>query len=285
MAQLTSPLAAQALFPLVNPVEMQGDFLSTAPSFTIWSSLAGRVTSISPYLQMLKAAYPNTSSFNIGHIVRAIAAYDTAAFTTVNTPLDSYLQGNSNALSPAAKRGARLFLGTAQCVKCHQGAFLSDQKFHALAMPQLGPGEIDINDDRGRFLKSNNPLDTYTFRTSPLRNVCLQTAFSHAGGYTSLTGVVAHHLDPVSAVKNYDSTQLESTPVDYQSAVDTNDIRRQARIQSLDPLVQSPISLTPDEMQDLVTFLCDGLTDPAAKSPAGIALPPPSVPSGLTIED
>ena len=43
-----------------------------------------------------------------------------------------------DAISPAAKRGARLFVGKASCIDCHNGPLLSDGEFHNIGVPQTG---------------------------------------------------------------------------------------------------------------------------------------------------
>ena len=48
------------------------------------------------------------------------------------------MSGNDAAISPAAKRGARLFVGKASCVDCHNGPLFSDGLFHDIGVPQVG---------------------------------------------------------------------------------------------------------------------------------------------------
>ena len=36
-----------------------------------------------------------------------------------------------------------LFKGAARCTDCHSGSFQTDHRFHAIAMPQIGPGKGD----------------------------------------------------------------------------------------------------------------------------------------------
>jgi cytochrome c peroxidase len=76
----------------------------------------------------------------------------------VNTPWKSYVEGNNNAISADAKRGAILFYtssmdGGANCSSCHSGDFFTDESFHNLAMPQVGSGKgngADGSKDFGR---------------------------------------------------------------------------------------------------------------------------------------
>src|SRR5256885_11604216 len=51
---------------------------------------------------------------------KAMAAYLTQLVPT-NAPFDRYAQGHGEALSPAARRGLKLFLGEAGCITCHDG--------------------------------------------------------------------------------------------------------------------------------------------------------------------
>ncbi|MFO0724087.1 MAG: cytochrome c peroxidase [Myxococcota bacterium] len=44
----------------------------------------------------------------------------------------------STALSDAAERGARLFVGKAACIECHRGKLLTDFGFHDIGVPQDG---------------------------------------------------------------------------------------------------------------------------------------------------
>ena len=87
----------------------------------------------------------NTIMANIG---KAIEAYE-RQLVSRNAPIDKYIGGEYTALSPAAKRGLRLFIGKAACVDCHSGPTLSDNKFHNTGVPQLGVNLPLV--DNGRF--------------------------------------------------------------------------------------------------------------------------------------
>ena len=51
-------------------------------------------------------------------------------------------------------------------------------------------------------------------------------------------------------------------------------------LERLDPLLQTPIVLSDQEFTDLVSFVRDGLLDPAAKPERLRSLMPPKLPSG-----
>ena len=128
------------------------------------------------------------------------------------------LRGDPGAMSPDARRGMALFYGRANCSSCHEGPFQTDHRYHAIAMPQIGPGKADGRDpsywnetginavleDFGRGRVTVRPADNYKFRTPSLRNVATTGPWSHAGAYDSLEAVVRHHLDPVAPLHAYE---------------------------------------------------------------------------------
>ena len=64
-------------------------------------------------------------------VLRATATFLRTTVTR-NTPWDRFLAGNNNALTPAQRRGARLFFtsarsGGAGCYSCHSGPMLNKQ--------------------------------------------------------------------------------------------------------------------------------------------------------------
>ena len=77
-------------------------------------------------------------------------------------------------MSGAARRGMELFYGKAKCATCHSGVLQTDQEFHAIAMPQVGPGKghgDSGHEDFGRGAVTGDVADRYRFRTPSLRNV------------------------------------------------------------------------------------------------------------------
>ncbi len=72
---------------------------------------------------------------------KAIAAYE-YRLVSRNSRFDQWVAAGpeSELLPPAARRGARLFVGKAACIDCHATPLLSDQGFHNVGVPQVGPG-------------------------------------------------------------------------------------------------------------------------------------------------
>src|SRR5579883_2090194 len=292
-APLTTALAAQALFPVATAAEMLGqpgeNELANAPDeITVWALVMARLVGtqngtkggVAAYRALFAAAYPGLSfdALNFSHAARAIAAFESAAFTALDTPLDRYLNGDTTALSDAAKRGAVTFSGPGRCVACHSGPLLTDLAPHALAVPQLGPGKAN-GDDLGVALVSGNPADDYRFKTPPLRNVALSGPFMHDGAFASLTRVLQHYRDPARSLLGYQPA-LE-LPAFFQPLFDSNAAEDSARLAAIDPRIGNGIPLSDAEIADVVAFL-QALTDPAATTPPA---PPPSVASGLPVGD
>ena len=293
---LNSALAAQAMFPVATRLEMrgqQGDIdrlghpneladLDDADLPAIWSGLMDRLMAIPQYVELFRAAYPSVQPADLGfqHAANAIGAFETEAFTTVNSPLDRYLRGEATALDEAAKRGALLFFGKANCGACHLGPHLSDNLFHSIAVPQVGPGFADAGrEDRGRERVSGSAADRFRFRTPPLRNVALTGPWMHDGAYTTLEAAVRHYLDARKALWSYDPGQLRA---DVRASYQADPATLEAMASSADVLVSPPLSLTDGEVSDIVAFL-QALTDPAATQLGGTV--PASVPSGLPVGD
>jgi cytochrome c peroxidase len=294
---LASVLAAQAMIPVTNRVEMRGDpgdvdvFGSAnelaLPADTqyvaIWGAIMRRVLAVSAYVQKFNAAYPSVPQGQLGfqHAANAIAAFEIATFAKTNSAFDRYLAHDDNALSVDAKRGALLFFGKARCSQCHNGPLIGGQQFASVAAPQLGPGTgkaAPLDAGRGDpSIVSQPQFPNFFFRVPPLRNVELTAPYMHDGAYPTLEAVVRHYNNVDSAVKSYDVSQLDpSLRASYHGDATTIN----TLLSSLDGRLRQPLALTADELRQLVAFL-KSLTDPGARE-LNAAIPS-SVPSGLPV--
>jgi cytochrome c peroxidase len=292
---LDSLLAAQAMFPVTSRDEMRGDrgdvdifgdpnelaMLVDYKSQPIWNALMKRLLAIPGYMELFKAAYPDIQIEELGfqHAANALAAYEIAVFTFEESPFDRYIQGDRNALSDEAKQGALLFYGEAGCSSCHSTGLLTDQKFHNLAVPQIGDGKgREEPFDLGRARETGNDCDRYAFRTPPLRNVAVTGPWMHDGAFTTLEAAVRHHFDPLASLQSYDVGQLTELMADTcQDQPET----LAAITQWYSPENASEgVRLSRDEMAALLAFL-DALTSPSALDLSHTI--PTSVPSGLPV--
>ena len=288
--QLDSPLAAQALFPVTSHAEMRGqagsnELADATDNITVWKRIMDRLNLITEYRNKFNTVYnlgtdlSSTSNiYNIGHVAKAIAAYEKQNFTALSSNFDLYLNGNKTKLNDFAKRGAILFFGEAQCWKCHNGPLLSNFQPHSLATPQIGPGKT-AGDDRGLALQTNSSDDNYKFRTPPLRNVELTGPWTHSGAFTTLENVVKHHLDPAKSIKSYDASQLRN---DLRTLVDKNLDREKSRISSVSSILIHPYIFQEYEVDQIVAFLKSLTDENSRNNPPEV---PNSVPSSLPVAD
>jgi cytochrome c peroxidase len=291
---LENVLAAQAMFPVTSLDEMRGkpadkekfdnelaDLPEDDPT-AVWQALMERLLAIPDYVAMFKAAYPNESSNELGfqHAANAIAAYEATTWTMTDSPWDLYLAGDNSAISDSAKRGAILFYGTARCSSCHATNLLTDQDYHNIAVPQLGPGKDDEKPlDYGRYHITQNPQDKFAFRTPPLRNVALTSPYMHNGAYPDLESALRHHLNPTEALLNYDPEFLSPA---LQDTCQEDEATQQAILETLDPILLTPLEHSDTQVSDLLAFL-QTLTSPSAIDLSADI--PASVPSGLPVRD
>ncbi len=287
-------LVAQAMFPVLNRVEMRGvagdrdvfgnpNELAEIPDAQyaeVWRAAMRRLLAIQEYVAKFNAAFPSTPTSQLGfeHAARALTAFEIEAFTRTDSPFDRFLERDNGAMSVEAKRGALLFFGKARCSQCHSGPLLGGQQFASVAAPQLGPGvdrSAPLDFGRGAFI--DRPEYRFVFRVPPLRNVELTAPYMHDGAYRTLEAVVRHYNDVGRALREYDVSQLDpAVRATYHGEPATIN----ALLQSLDFRLRDPLRLTDAELADLVAFL-KSLTDPAARDLAAIV--PASVPSGLPV--
>ena len=291
-AGFASALSAQSMFPVLSPDEMAGHYgesdvaqavrqgLLTGPGGA-WDILSKRVDAIPDYRTRFDAVIgPKPVAFT--DISDALAAFLDFEWRGVASPFDLYLR-NGTEMDAAAMRGMGLFYGQAGCADCHSGRFQTDHQFHAIAMPQIGPGKAARFEsharDEGRMRVTGNARDAYAFRTPPLRNVAQTAPYGHAGAYATLEGVVRHHLDPVASLRRYDLSMAglpDTGGDDLQIAINVDDIENIAAANVL-----APQSLSDGDVTDIIAFL-NALTDPQSiRGALGI---PASVPSGLPID-
>jgi cytochrome c peroxidase len=280
------PISALPMFPVLSRVEMRGttgNELAAVPDSLprrTWVFLMARLGAIPQYRTLFEAAYPGQvfDSLNFAHAGNAIGGWITDVFSFANSPWDRMLAGDDDAMTEQQLRGARAFLTTAKCSLCHAGPMLTDQKFHNVAVPQVGPGFGDGptgHDDFGRMRESKKLSDKYRFRTPPLRNVELTAPYGHDGAIVTLRGWVDHYTGSDVKLRNYDVNQLEPALRGTLQPT-TSDIllTRDTRLKTL--------VMTQATVDDITEFL-KALTDPAARDMRSVV--PTSVPSGLPVDN
>lgn len=236
-----SLVQAQARFPVTSLHEMRGEDFDphgTAQSCRdlLAARLGGHAVADKPltaaenvyWLAAFRQAF-NAPQATAGELITEqniallLAEYQRSQ-VLVDNAWNAYVQGDATAIDEDAKRGALLFFrerdnGGFACASCHRGDFFTDEQFHNVLLPAIGPGkgendqEPQQQQDFGRELVTGNPEDRYRFRTPSLLNVTATGPWGHNGAYTSLENMVRHMLNPFDAALAYDPQQLEQSPL------------------------------------------------------------------------
>jgi cytochrome c peroxidase len=204
-------LEAQAVLPLINPLEM-GD--------QTHQQIVERLEKIPEYARGFREIF--SSRVTIELVGKAIAAFE-RTLVSANSPFDRYMAGDREAMSEAALRGSIIFRTKGRCTQCHSinqaYPFFSDQiyrntgvaaghsHFNNLAVKAMSmdkahtasPKFTEISrlegaSELGRFLVTGNALDVGAFRTPSLRNVELTAPYFHNGSAATLMDVVKFYV-------------------------------------------------------------------------------------------
>jgi cytochrome c peroxidase len=234
-------LEEQALFPMMSPFEMNRNLdyveevLATVPE----------------YVEAFRKIFGGEITRQ--RVSMAIAAFE-RTLVSRDTPLDRFLRGEKDALTPRQLAGYGLFTGKAGCAACHGGENLTDERFHNLGVPEDPKATEDprvlatarfvgkvsgfpeyrtLTGDPGRFLVTKAPEDWKAFVTPPLREVARTPPYMHNGSLSSLEEVI-----------------------DFFDRGGGADPKKS-------PLLK-PLGLSKEEKEALRDFLSGGLSGPAA---------------------
>ena len=179
--------------------------------------MEARLRQTPEYIKRFREVF-GTRQPNLGHAWMAIATFERATLTQKNSPLDRYLKGDKSALSEQAVQGMKLFTGKANCIECHNGPMLTDEKYYnvglsrPLEFEEFGMNQITFRwenyakgvhekkyrewkDDAGLYYGTKRPQDAGKFRTPPLRYVAFTAPYMHAGQFFTLEEVIDFYND------------------------------------------------------------------------------------------
>lgn len=190
----------------------------------------------------------------VNNVWRAMAAFERTLIHN-QTPFDKHMRGDKNALSKQQKRGLKLFQGKANCIECHNGPLMTDQKYYNLGVPraedwlengmaqvtfryeQYAKGVTEelyrkIKDDAGLYYRTKQKADMGKFRTAPLRYTLYTAPFMHNGTFFGLDEVVDFYNEGGGSNEFTDGTLAKSKTK-----------------------LLKPLKLSDKEKEDLVAFL------------------------------
>jgi cytochrome c peroxidase len=149
------------------------------------------------YAREMPRAFPDAKrGFDLGHVRKAIAAFERTLLSG-GSAYDRAVYGDeSAALSPAARRGLRLFTSPElACSECHGGPTIggADLAFHNTGLFNLDGAGRYPSDGQGLFARTRAPEDMGRFRAPSLRNVALTAPYMHDGSVATLRDVLAHY--------------------------------------------------------------------------------------------
>jgi cytochrome c peroxidase len=265
-------LWAQPLFTIEHPKEMHESRLEAAHSLfknrkDDYEAIFGKMPDLSDLKRFPPVGSPGSKAFDrmkkedqkavnrvFANLGKSFEAY-IRKLAAGKSPVDRYLEGEKEAITPEAKQGMAVFT-RARCFACHGGPMFSDDKFHNLgvaAWPGVAPdrgraqGRKDlignIFNAKGEFWDAALPNVVAVeslwegdsedllgaIHTPSLRNVAKTAPYGHNGRFAKLEDVVEFHL--------------RGGGLDGKGFVG-----------KLDPLLK-PVQLTETEKKELLAFL------------------------------
>jgi cytochrome c peroxidase len=161
----------------------------------------------------------------LANIGKAIAAYERLILPGPGR-FDLYVQAilevdsetMKTALTPDEVAGLRLFIGPANCIRCHQGPLFTDNRFHNTGVPPIEGQPPDegraaglpwvLVDEFNCLSQYSDAAESdcvalrqaeretgrvYAFKTPTLRNITQTGPYLHAGQITTLRAVLEHY--------------------------------------------------------------------------------------------
>ena len=255
---------AQALGPLENPVEHGGtrtQYVKLLQTYykDEYESVFGELPDFSDNSRFPESAGPVAETIaatnwaamtpedqqavtlvyvNMG---KAIAAYERTLMPGesrfdqyVETVLNHDTQAAASILNQDEIAGLKLFIGEANCTRCHNGALFTDNDFHNTGVPAienlpedtgraLGAQQVLADEfnclspysdaapedcDELRFILSEGEALMRAYKPPSLRDVAQRAPYMHAGQFTTLEGVLNHYNEAPAAPQGH--SELEA---------------------------------------------------------------------------
>lgn len=190
-------LEAQALGPVVNPVEMNNT----------WPNAVASLQNHPTYPGLFQAAF-GTSTIDSFLVAKALAQFE-RTLISANTKFDQFLLGQV-ALTASELNGFNLFMDEngGDCFHCHGSAanpLWTDNAFH-------NNGLDATFTDNGLGTVTGNPNDNGKFKTPSLRNLFFSAPYMHDGRFATIDEVIDHYSEGLVASPTIDPL-MKSLPM------------------------------------------------------------------------
>ncbi|HUF48733.1 MAG TPA: cytochrome c peroxidase [Vicinamibacterales bacterium] len=148
------------------------------------------------------------------NVTKALAAFMRTIVST-DSPWVRFREGDTSALSEAARRGWEVFDQKAMCSRCHAGILLTDQQYH-----NVGIGMDAADPDLGRYRVTQNATDRGAFKTPTLLDISKSAPYFHNGSVATLEEAVDLMLRGGLDNPNLDRANLQAATLTAEERAD-----------------------------------------------------------------
>jgi cytochrome c peroxidase len=186
-------LMSQSILAMTAPKGMGANMLQTA----------SRIEKIPEYQEMARRAFPSVRGGVSPDVIAAAIEYYVASRISGTSPFDRWVDGETGALGPRARRGFLAFHTKANCGQCHNLWRFSDSRRYDIGLKEP-PGS-----DR-------EPL----YKAVGLRNIALRPPYMHDGSMKSLDEVLAFYMRGGDVARPTKSALIKPLPLTLDDQAD-----------------------------------------------------------------
>jgi len=165
----------QSKQPILNPVEM---------AMPDEERVLATLRSMPAYVDLFEQAFPGqTPALTYDTMALAIGAFERGLVTP--DPFDSFLRGETEALSAEQRRGFERYVALG-CASCHNGPALGGGTYEVMGFIEPYPDSSDL----GLFELTKAEEDRMRFKVPGLRNIAKTAPYFHDGAIRELAEAV-----------------------------------------------------------------------------------------------
>lgn len=153
--------------------QAQGPILSGVEMASTRDLAVKRIASMPEYVALFKKAYPDQRKpLTYPNIANAIGVFERTLLTP--SRFDTYLKGDTSALTKKEKAGLKLFMEVG-CDSCHEGVAVGGGSYQTFGVANEPKNLTDL----GRFGVTKDEADKNVFKVPSLRNIELTYPYFH----------------------------------------------------------------------------------------------------------